>query len=47
MFDYCMILFTPLSAMVAIWHHITVSFNVLALTGRVHWDLDILDEMHQ
>jgi hypothetical protein len=36
----------PLSAMVAIWHHTLVSFKVFG-TERVHWNLDILDEMDQ
>jgi hypothetical protein len=30
----------PVSAVVAIWHHIIVSFNALG-TERVHWNLDI------
>ena len=34
----------PLSAMVAIWHHIIVSFSVF-VTERVHLNLDILHEM--
>ena len=38
-------IFNPVSAMVAIWHHIIVSFQVL-VTERVHWNLDILGEMH-
>jgi hypothetical protein len=36
----------PLSAMVAIWHHIIVSFHVFG-TGRVQWNLDFLGDMHQ
>ena len=36
----------PLSALVVIWHHIIVSFQVFG-TERVHWNLDILGEMHQ
>ena len=36
----------PLSAMVAIWHHIVVSFNFFG-TERVHSNFDILGEMQQ
>ena len=35
----------PLSAMVAIWHHIIVSYQVFC-TERVHWNLDFLGDMH-
>jgi hypothetical protein len=35
----------PLSAMVAIWHHITISFTVFG-TERVHWNFNIFDDMH-
>ena len=38
-------LINPLSVMVAIWHHIIVSFKVFG-TERVHWNLDISGEMH-
>jgi hypothetical protein len=34
----------PLSATVAVWHHIC-SFKVFC-TERVHWNLDIMCEMH-
>ena len=37
---------SPLSAMVARWHHIIVSFKVFG-TERVHWNLDLLDELRQ
>jgi hypothetical protein len=36
----------PLSAIVAIWRHIIVSFQVFG-TERVHWNLDFLGETHQ
>ena len=36
----------PLNAMVTIWDHIIDSFKVCG-TERAHWNLDILDEMHQ
>ena len=39
-------LINPVSAMVAIWCHIIVSFQVCA-TEMVRWNLDILDDMHQ
>jgi hypothetical protein len=37
--------FSPLIAMLAIWHHVIVSFKDLG-TKRVHWICNILDEMH-
>jgi hypothetical protein len=37
--------FNPLSAMVAIWRHIIVSFQVFG-TERVHCNLDCLGDMH-
>ena len=40
----------PLSAKVAIWCHIIVSFKVLVQKGFIeigYWKLDIVDEMHQ
>ena len=33
--------------MVAIWDHIIVSFKINFGKERVHWNFDILDEMHQ
>jgi hypothetical protein len=44
--DCCCPVSNPLSAMVAIWRHIIVSFQVIG-TERVGWNLDILGEMHQ
>jgi hypothetical protein len=38
--------FNTLSAMVAIWRHITVSFQVFG-TERDHWNLHFLGDMHQ
>ena len=38
--------FNPLSALVAIWHHIIVTFKVFG-TERVHWNLVMMGEMHR
>jgi hypothetical protein len=46
-FGQFIIIINPLSAMVAIWRHILVSFQVFGTEKKLHWNLDILGDMHQ